>query len=206
VLFRQRNTCVPHVNISREFCCNFVHKTRTERSPGKTKDTAWQNRQRCYMTCRQIFFPDVIRYNTNEECITAHLLLLLLSISVASRQAGKQRPIQIHCVRHCAVSHQHQTRANGYSFPRVTYSQPYFHSPPLSCRRKRQWMYSSKHEIKRGTRRPHVEPQFILRGPINELILCYKMWSGSRRILLLVKRIKDVYCHGPFSISIDILQ
>lgn len=127
------------------------------------------------MTCRQIFFPDVIRYNTNEERITAHLVLLLLSISFASRHAGKQRPVQIHCIRHCAVSHQHQTRANGYSFPRVTYGQPYFRSPPLSCRRNRQRMYGRKLGIKRGTRRPHVEPQVILRGPINELILCYKM-------------------------------
>jgi hypothetical protein len=171
VLFRQRNTCVPHVYISR----------------GGSFVAAWQNRQRCYMTCRQIFFPDVIRYNTNEECITARLLLLILSISFGSRHAaGKQRPVQIHCVRQCAVSDQHQTRANGYYFPRATYSQPYFHSPPLSCRRKCQWMYGRKLGMKRGTRGPYVEPQFILRGPINELIICYKMRSGSRRILFLV--------------------
>ena len=59
---------------------------------------------------------DVLRYNINEDCITSHLLLLLLSISFASRHAGKQRPVQTCCVRHCAVSHQHQTRANYYYY------------------------------------------------------------------------------------------
>jgi hypothetical protein len=104
------------------------------------------------------------------------------------------------------LSHQHQTRANGHYVRHVTYSQPYFHSPPLSCRLKRQWRYGCKQGIKRWTRRPHVEPQFILRGPINELVLRYEMWSGSRRMLFLVNRIKDVHCHGPFSICTDIMQ
>ena len=87
VPFRQRNTSVPHVNISRVFCSNFVHKTHTEHSPGKTKDSL--TGQRCYITCRQIFFPDVTRYNTNEECIRARLLLSLPSISFGSRHAGR---------------------------------------------------------------------------------------------------------------------
>jgi hypothetical protein len=73
---------------------SFVATSSTKRTLNAARvkrKTASQNRQRCYMTCRQIFFPDVIRYNTNEECITGRLLLSLLSISFGSRHAGKQQ-------------------------------------------------------------------------------------------------------------------
>jgi hypothetical protein len=111
---------------------------------------------------------------------------LISTDGTGSGHTDKQSPPEIDYTRQCAVTHRYYMRANDYCFRHARYSHP---QASLNIDILTPYAETG---VKRATRRPHVAPQFILRGPNNELDSNYKTWPGSGRMLFLVKGIKSV--------------